>query len=74
MADSQKEGGTATCPICQLKLPLGEVQAHVQEHFGMSQDSGDPALAGDDKPTVACLQCGEDVALDQYASHETAHR
>ena len=73
MADNQKEGGTATCPVCQLKLPLSEIEAHVQEHFGMSQNSGDPTIT-EDRPTVACLQCGEDVALDQYASHEAAHR
>ena len=74
MAEKQKEDGGATCPICQLKLPLSEVEAHVQAHFRKLQNSEDPILIDDDTPTVACLQCGEDVALYQYATHEAAYR
>ena len=75
MAANEKDGREATCPICQDKLPLNEIEAHVQVHFGVSQNTEDgPILIEDDIPTVACLQCGEDVALEQYASHEAAHR
>lgn len=74
MADEQEEGGSSTCPVCQLKLPLSEIEGHVQVHFGVSQNVDDPILIEDDMPTVACLECGEDVVLDQYVSHETAHR
>ena len=75
MAANEKDGREATCPICQDKLPLNEIEAHVQVHFGVSQNTEDGSiLVEDDIPTVACLQCGEDVALDQYASHEAAHR
>ena len=74
MTANQKDGGEATCPICQLELPMSEIDANVQVHSGMFQNSEDPILIEADTPAVACLQCGEDVALDQYASHEAAHR
>jgi hypothetical protein len=66
------EDRQGTCPICQLQLPLSEIEGHVQLHFG--QDSEEPIVKDDNVPTVSCLQCGADVPLDQYASHEAAHR
>ena len=60
------------CPICQLQLPLSEIEGHVQLHFG--QECEYPTVIDDDSPIVSCLQCGADISLDQYASHEAAHR
>ena len=66
------EGGI--CPTCLLKLPLSELEAHAQTHFGLSQSDSEPTLIGDDAPSVSCIQCGAEIPLDQYASHERAHR
>ena len=68
------EQATGQCPICQLELPIAELETHAQTHFGLSQDRDDPVLINDDAPSVSCLHCGADIPLDQYASHEAAHR
>ena len=65
---------TGQCPICQLELPIPELESHAQTHFELFQDREDPILIDDDAPTVSCLHCGADIPLDQYASHEAAHR
>jgi len=67
-------GVEGTCPVCQLQLPLSELEAHVQVHFGLSQSSEDPILIDDDTPSVTCLQCGMDISISEYASHDAAHR
>lgn len=67
-------GVEGTCPVCQLQLPLSELEAHVQVHFGLSQSSEDPILIDDDTPSVTCLQCGMEISISEYASHDAAHR
>ena len=68
------EEATGQCPICQLELPIPELEPHAQTHFGLTQNPDDPILIDDDAPSVSCLHCGADIPLDQYASHEAAHR
>ncbi len=67
-------GVEGTCPVCQLQLPLSELEAHVQVHFGLIQSSEDPILIDDDTPSVTCLQCGLEIPISEYASHDAAHR
>ncbi|KAK9805023.1 hypothetical protein WJX73_003581 [Symbiochloris irregularis] len=55
------------CPVCTLQLPRSEIQQHCDSHFA---EEPLPAVSA---PTVACEQCGAQVALTELDSHELAH-
>lgn len=69
------------CPVCGLHLPVLELPAHADAHFGCNsqpapkrQRQPSPPQEHDVQDYVLCDVCGRRVAITELESHALAHR
>ncbi|KAG2488418.1 hypothetical protein HYH03_013102 [Edaphochlamys debaryana] len=59
-----------TCPVCSQRLPLAQLEAHVNAHF----DEPAASSRGAESSTARCSLCGEAVRLEDLDAHERSHQ